>query len=89
MYAKQFSKQFVSLLNQNLVAHCDDDNDSSVPTLIELADEQESNKQKIRRPLTFDSVKNNLMGSAGVNSFDGFRCMVAKQVNLSTVSQHT
>lgn len=31
---------------------------------------------------------NNMLGSAAVNSFDGFRVIVAKQVNLNAASQH-
>lgn len=39
--------------------------------------------------MSYENVKNGLMGSAAVHAFDGFRLMVVKQVNCNTASQHT
>lgn len=91
MFAKQYSKKVANVIAQKFQAHCDEEFDEfgSVPTLVELADEQEQIKQVIKRPMSYEAVRTQLLGSASVNTFDGFRLMVAKQVNLNSVSQHT
>ena len=85
--AKHIGRKFVNLLTSGLQAHCD--GDDSAPTLVELADAELNAKTKIKTPMTFETMKGQLLGSGSVNAFDGFRVMVAKQVNLNSVSQHT
>ena len=85
--AKQLGRKFVNYLTSGLHAHCD--GEENAPTLVELADAELNAKGRIKTPVTFEFMKNQLLGSGSVNAFDGFRVMVAKQVNLNSVSQHT
>ena len=73
---------------------CDNDNDGddgnyeSGPSLIELADAQlENEKEKIHTPIQYDNIKHTL-GQASANTFDGFRVVVQKQLNLNTIVNH-
>ena len=69
---------------------CDsDDNDyESGPSLIELADAQlENDKEKVHTPLQFEYIKHTI-GQASANTFDGFRVVVQKQLNLNTIVNH-
>ena len=69
---------------------CDsNDNDyESGPSLIELADaELENDKEKVHTPLQFEYIKHTI-GQASANTFDGFRVVVQKQLNLNTIVNH-
>jgi len=72
---------------------CDnDDNDEgnyeSGPSLIELADAQlENEKEKIHTPIQYDNIKHTI-AQASANTFDGFRVVVQKQLNLNTIVNH-
>ena len=100
MFAKHCTRNVANWLNNSFRAHCDDGDfhmeagadDFNVEggmSLIQEADEQLTMKNKLTTPKSFESVKNILASSANVNSFDGFRLMVVKQVNCNTASQHT
>jgi len=70
--------------------HCDDgsNDDDSTPSLVEQADAAiESQKERIRTPNQFEHLRGTL-GQGSVNTFDGFRVHVQKQVNLNTVVSH-
>jgi hypothetical protein len=69
---------------------CDsNDNDyESGPSLIELADaELENDKEKVHTPLQFEYIKHTI-GQGSANTFDGFRVVVQKQLNLNTIVNH-
>ena len=71
--------------------YCDDqkdDDESDTPSLIEQANAAiETQKSKIKTPPLFESIKQTI-DQGSVNTFDGFRCAVQKQVNLNTVVSH-
>jgi hypothetical protein len=92
MFGKQTAKNALSWVRHGLQTHCDADEfsgDDSGSSLIEQADEQLNMKNRIRTPMSYENLKNGLMGAGSVNAFDGFRLMVVKQVNCNTASQHT
>mmetsp|Transcript_35150 Transcript_35150/g.35792 ORF Transcript_35150/g.35792 Transcript_35150/m.35792 type:complete len:327 (+) Transcript_35150:115-1095(+) len=65
-----------------------DDGFNSIPSLIQQADDvAEAAKAKIKTPTQFDQIKLT-MGGFGAQTFDGFRCVVQKQVNLNTAVSH-
>lgn len=94
MFSNSSLRKFGNILKkQNIfqctTTRCDDSKDEdSSPSLIEQADAAiEKNKLKIKTPLQWESVRNQLhMGTVG--SYDGFRAIVQKQVNLNTVVSH-
>lgn len=88
-----FKLSSVSKLSRAVLplARCDTSStDFSVDggSLIEQANEAEAAaRAKIRRPPQFENMRG-VFGQAHVNSFDGFRCSVQKQINLNTVVSH-
>ena len=91
----QDKKSLQHLLNtsfQNLItqAQCEADANENVstPSLIEQADAAaEKAKSTVKTPVQFENIKNIIQQST-VNSYDGFRFQVQKQVNLNTVVSH-
>jgi hypothetical protein len=77
------------LLNKNAVAYCDAiKEDESQSSLIQQADDAaEKAKTKIKVPAQFENIKI-IIQQSGVNSYDGFRFQVQKQINLNTVVSH-
>ena len=76
------------LQNINNVTYCDSDESKSTPSLIEQADAAaEKAKSTIKVPGQFENIKN-LIQQSSVNTYDGFRFQVQKQVNLNTVVSH-
>lgn len=72
----------------SLYTYCDDDIDSSSPSLIQQADNEiEDKKSKIKTPMQFENLKGQLQQGA-VHSFDGFRAAVQKNINLNTYVSH-
>lgn len=47
----------------------------------------ENDKKKIKTPIQYENLKNSLQAGS-VNTYDGFRFIVQKQVNLNTVVSH-
>lgn len=47
----------------------------------------DGDKPKIKTPITFDGLKNTINNSS-VSSYDGFRMVVQKQINLNTIVSH-
>lgn len=47
----------------------------------------EHDREKIESPMQFEHLKSTIMGGS-VSSYDGFRVIVQKQVNLNTVVSH-
>ena len=64
-----------------------DDNKNSLDSIAAELDEENSNNDKIKAPMSFDAVEG-LLGAAYVDSFEGARMIVQKQVNLNTVVSH-
>ena len=90
MFSKSIFKKLHNCLQKANFAvsysYCDDDDDSL--TLIEQADAAiENQKSKIKPPMNWENIKNSFQNGS-VNSFDGFRTIVQKQVNLNTVVSH-
>lgn len=48
---------------------------------------REDNKLKYSTPLQFENIKN-VIGQGSVNTYDGFRLIVQKQLNLNTIVSH-
>ena len=65
---------------------CDDDENES-PSLIEQADAAIERAKRIKPPMQWEGVKG-LLHMGTVSSFDGFRAVVQKQINLNTVVTH-
>lgn len=93
--SRAFSKSIKSYVKRSFVAKCDDsvdaDNeysDGEGMSIIEQADAAiESSRERIKTPMQFENLKNTL-SQGTVNSYDGFRAIVQKQVNLNTVVTH-
>ena len=67
---------------------CDDaDAAESLDDIAENMEKEEEDKDKIKGAMNFSNLKNSL-GGCGANTFDGFRVIVQKQVNLNTVVSH-
>lgn len=47
----------------------------------------ENDKKRIKTPMQYENLKHSL-SSASVNTYDGMRFIVQKQVNLNTVVSH-
>ena len=82
-------KKLLSYLqNISNIAYCDADESKSTPSLIEQADAAaEKDKSTIKVPGQFENIKN-IIQQSSVNTYDGFRFQVQKQVNLNTVVSH-
>lgn len=66
----------------------DDQIESNVPSLIQQADDAvQENYMKIKTPPQYDQLKQ-IIGNNGTQTFDGFRCIVQKQINLNTTVSH-
>ena len=79
--SKKIGKAFLKKLP---VVNCDDDSRS----LVQQADAAiESHKAKIKVPMQYENVKN-VVSQGSVNTFDGCRVSVQKQLNLDTVVSH-
>lgn len=66
----------------------EEDDFDSTPSIIEQADAAlEKEKKKIKTPIQYENLKNSLQAGS-VNTYDGFRFIVQKQVNLNTVVSH-
>jgi mitochondrial import receptor subunit TOM40 len=79
----------VPLLRGKFVTFCDGDEnqEEDMPNLVEEADAAMArDRNKIRTP-SFDELRG-LLGSGSVGTYDGFRLIVQKQVNLNTVVSH-
>mmetsp|Transcript_2848 Transcript_2848/g.4360 ORF Transcript_2848/g.4360 Transcript_2848/m.4360 type:complete len:323 (-) Transcript_2848:115-1083(-) len=90
LFGTTFAKGAVTNLKKKSFTFCDveEDNEDDTPSLIEQADAAvEDEKSKIKTPMQFENLKNSLM-VGNVNSYDGFRVMVQKQINLNTVVSH-
>lgn len=69
-------------------ARCEDEESiASTPSLIDQADAILKEGQVVRTPIQFEDLKNTL-NKGSVNTFDGFRVIVQKQLNLNTVVSH-
>ena len=69
------------------ISHCDDEG-SGGQSLVELANATlEGEKAKIRTPMQYENLVGTLR-QGSVNTYDGFRVVVQKQVNLNTVVSH-
>ncbi|KAJ1396818.1 eukaryotic porin-domain-containing protein [Ochromonadaceae sp. CCMP2298] len=89
MFRPQFFKGGFTGLKKYLYTHCDEDAEDDGPSLIKQADAAlEDEKRKIRTPMQYENLKGSL-GQGQVNSYDGFRLIVQKQVNLNTAVLHT
>jgi hypothetical protein len=67
---------------------CDDaDAAESLDDIAENMEKEEEDKDKIKGAMNYSNLKNSL-GGCGANTFDGFRVIVQKQVNLNTVVSH-
>jgi hypothetical protein len=72
---------------QRVRCESEDAPDSS-PTLIEQADAAvEADKFRTKSPLQLESLKSSF-NSGRVNSFDGLRFAVSKQLNMNTAVSH-
>lgn len=49
--------------------------------------EIEKDRRKVKTPIQYEDLRGVLQGSS-VNSYDGFRFIVQKQVNLNTAVSH-
>jgi len=72
----------------NRFAYNEEQTESEIPSLIQQADDAvESNSLKIKTPPQYDQLKQ-IIGNNGAQTFDGFRCIVQKQINLNTTVSH-
>lgn len=72
----------------NRFAYNEEQAESEIPSLIQQADDAvESNSLKIKTPPQYDQLKQ-IIGNNGAQTFDGFRCIVQKQINLNTTVSH-
>ena len=89
MLCSSFSRglrKLVYNLSASQYSHCDDE--EQTPSLVEQADAAiENEKGKIKTPMHFENLRGTLM-QGSPNTFDGFRLVVQKQVNLNTVVSH-
>lgn len=86
------SKGLYNRLSRNyLIAHCeeeDDDFNDITPSIVEQADAELAKKNaSIKTPMQYDNLKLSLM-QGQVNTFDGFRFALQKQINLNAVASH-
>ncbi len=102
MFRSSLAKSISGFVKSQFVAHCDSSpdlieqvgqyglisNNFDFKICSTKADATlEKDRPKIAAPQSFDNLKNTL-ASASVNSYDGFRAIVQKQVNLNTVVSH-
>ena len=78
----------LSRFRHSFVTHCDFEENSSTPSLVEQANIAiENEKAKIKTPIQFENLRGSLQ-QGSVNNYDGFRLAVQKTVNLNTVVSH-
>ncbi len=92
-------RNIVSSLSDRFTSHCESSETDLIQqvhrfanlgfsSILHQADAKlESERPRIKAPMSFDGLKNTL-NNAGVASFDGFRMAVQKQINLNTVTSH-
>jgi len=68
-------------------ARCENEDSAATPSLIEQADAILKEGQTIKTPIQFEDLRSTL-NKGSVNTFDGFRVIVQKQLNLNTVVSH-
>jgi len=68
------------------VSHCEDGESKS---LLELANERKDGTiPKIRTPCQFENLRQEYFSKASINTYEGFRMFVQKQINLNAVASH-
>ena len=90
-YCDTNTTQNTTTKDHNQTTHQSDkekDKEYQTKSIIEDADEAiEQKKTRIKTPPQFENIKN-IIQQASVNTFDGFRFTVQKQINLNTVVNH-
>ena len=86
-WSKSFTKG-LGVLGRPIL--CDDNEESSRPTLLEEADKiAEEKLVKFRPPPQFEVLKQQISPIAHHNVFDGFRVLVARPMNMNSQVMHT
>lgn len=75
-------------IDSDSTANSQQEKEYQTRSIIQEADEAiEKSKTTIKTPQQFENIKN-IIQQASVNTYDGFRFTVQKQINLNTVVSH-